>query len=164
MDDRLKKLDEIIYRTGVTYGEANAALTENDDDVIRAIVELEKAQQPKNCLGLQQMLEKTKEMKIQIIKDEQKIGEIPAAAGALGLVATCLMPRFAIVGAVSGMAALLSNVNLEISQPFDGNENPANGKGSNKINKSSKNGFEDPLLKEMADIAEQNCNGESCQL
>ena len=145
MEDMLKKLDEVIARTGASYGEAYEVLMKNDGDVIRSIVAIEKERRPKNYFGIHQMVEKTKDTKIQIKKDEELIGEIPAAAGILGVVATCFMPRFALVGAVSGVAAMLNHVNLEV-MPHGGVGKRERGLQEN----------DHSFVKELADLAEQN--------
>lgn len=39
--NRIEKLDEIVERKNITYGEAEKALTLNDDDLIKAILYIE---------------------------------------------------------------------------------------------------------------------------
>ena len=153
MQEMLKALDAVTDRTGVSYGEAYEALLKHDKDVIRAIIAIEKERRPKNYFGISQMVEKTKESKIHIMKDEEKIGEIPAAAGLLGVAATCLLPRFAIMGAVGSIAAMLNNVNLEITS-----EEKKNQKQSENTREKNDFSAHHDFVMEMANLAEQNNN------
>ena len=153
MQEMLKALDAVTDRTGVSYGEAYEALLKHDKDVIRAIIAIEKERRPKNYFGISQMVEKTKESKIQIMKDEEKNGEIPAAAGLLGVAATCLLPRFAMIGAVGSIAAMLNNVNLEITS-----EEKKNQKQSENTREKNDFSAHHDFVMEMANLAEQNNN------
>lgn len=155
LDGMLKDLDAVTRRTGVSYGEAYETLLKNDKDVIRAIIAIEKEQRPKNYFGISQMVEKTKETKIQIMKDDEKIGEIPAAAGILGVAATCLLPRFALIGAVGSIAALLNDVNLEIAV---NGEAPTGKKEEKKGERRNTFSSDHNFVMELANMAEQNSN------
>lgn len=153
MEGMLKDLDAVTRRTGVSYGDAYEAFMKNEKDVIRTIIAIEKEQRPKNYFGISQMVEKTKETKIQIMKDNEKLGEIPAAAGLLGVAATCLLPRFAVIGAVGSIAALLNDVNLEITA---GSDDGASGQVQGKTEcKNAFSGARDFVM-ELADMADQN--------
>ena len=153
METMLKDLDAVIRRTGVSYGDAYEALIKNDKDVIRTIIAIEKEQRPKNYFGITQMMEKTKETKIQIMKDNEKLGEIPAAAGILGVAATCLLPRFAMIGAVGSIAALLNDVNLEITT---GDGRDTSRQTAEKTERKSVFAGDRDFVMELADIADQN--------
>lgn len=153
METMLKDLDAVIRRTGVSYGDAYEALIKNDKDVIRTIIAIEKEQRPKNYFGITQMMEKTKETKIQIMKDNEKLGEIPAAAGILGVAATCFLPRFAVIGAVGSIAALLNDVNLEI---ITGDGSDTSRQTAEKTERKSVFSGDRDFVMELADIADQN--------
>lgn len=153
METILKDLDAVTRRTGVSYGEAYEALMKNDKDVIRTIIAIEKEQRPKNYFGISQMVEKTKESKIKIMKDNEKLGEIPAAAGILGMAATCLLPRFAVIGAVGSIAALLNDVNLELTTASD---SAANHHAQEKTERNSAFSGDRDFVMELADMADQN--------
>lgn len=156
METMLKDLDAVTRRTGVSYGDAYEAFLKNDKDVIRTVIAIEKEQRPKNYFGISQMMEKTKETKIQIMKDNEKLGEIPAAAGILGLAATCLLPRFAVIGAVGSIAALLNDVNLEIHAGHNTKEAADNSAGSERMNGNSAFSADRDFVIGLADTADQN--------
>lgn len=153
METMLKDLDAVTRRTGVSYGDAYEELIKNDKDVIRTIIAIEKEQRPKNYFGITQMMEKTKETKIQIMKDNEKLGEIPAAAGILGMAATCLLPRFAVIGAVGSIAALLNDVNLEI---VAGGDSALRDRESEKTERKNVFSGDRDFVMELADMADQN--------
>lgn len=119
--EKLEKLDQIRERTGVTFAEADAALTRANGDVVAAIIDLEQKAQ-KNTVKEEvwvkgnELVEKFKELIKQgnirriIIKDEEgkTLVEIPMTIGLLG---TVIAPYVAILG---GLAAMITKCKIEI--------------------------------------------------
>lgn len=119
--EKLEKLDQIRERTGVTFAEADAALTRANGDVVAAIIDLEQNAQ-KNTVKEEvwvkgnELVEKFKELIKQgnirriIIKDEEgkTLVEIPMTIGLLG---TVIAPYVAILG---GLAAMITKCKIEI--------------------------------------------------
>jgi len=135
LDEILKKIDEIKSRMNVTYHEAKEALEKNQGDVLAAIVYLERhesagrtMEQGKNILhGLQGILGKSKETKIQVLKEGRPVAEVPAAAGVLGLVGALAIPGAAVVGVLGSVAAMMNKYSLTIQKNGASEEEPQEG-------------------------------------
>ncbi len=119
--NRLEKLDLIRERTGATYGEADAALSRADGDVVKAIIDLEHRGEKGNVkeefwVKGNELVDKVKELIKQgnitriIVKSEEgkTLVEIPMTIGVLG---TVIAPTVAILG---GLAALVTRCKIEI--------------------------------------------------
>lgn len=123
MKELLTQLDEIIGRTGVSYAKAKEVLEAHDGDVLQAIIAIEQeSEKDASFCALKEMMEKSKNSKIKILKDGQQIGEIPLTAGIVGLVGTLMLPRFTAVGAVGSLAAIFNNISMQIEKPSEKNE------------------------------------------
>lgn len=127
--ERLEKLDQIRERTGATYGEADAALTRAEGDVVKAIIELEERHHYTNTTngGVREefwvrgneMVDKVKEIIKKgnvtrvIVKSEdgRTLVEIPMTVGVVG---TVIAPYAAILG---GLAALVTKCKIIIEHP-----------------------------------------------
>lgn len=124
-DERLKKIDEIVNRTYVSYETAKKALEDANGDVLEAVILIEN--QNKNFSSSdakvkgEQILEEIKKAlkkgnatKITVKKNNETIVNIPITAGLVGAV---LAPVLAAAGVT---AALLTQCSVEILQA-DGN-------------------------------------------
>ncbi|AZR74853.1 hypothetical protein BBF96_06960 [Anoxybacter fermentans] len=113
----------IRERTGVSYGEADAALTRANGDVVKAIIDLEeKAKQSKVkeefWVKGNELVDKVKELIKKgnvtriIVKNEEGVTlvEIPVTLGVLG---TMIAPYVAILG---GLAALVTRCKIVIEK------------------------------------------------
>lgn len=125
---RLEKLDMIRERTGATYSEADEALTAANDDVVKAILEIERkehqnvdsnsnsALKEEFWVKGNELVDKAKELikkgnvtKINVkSEDGETLVEIPVTIGVLG---TVIAPYVAILG---GLAALITRCKIEI--------------------------------------------------
>lgn len=133
-DERLKKIDEIVNRTYVSYETAKKALDDANGDVLEAVILIEN--QNKNFSSSdakvkgEQILEEIKKAlkkgnatKITVKKNNETIVNIPITAGLVGAV---LAPVLAAAGVT---AALLTQCSVEILQD-DGNVIDVNDKVS----------------------------------
>mgnify|MGYP006300079213 CR=1 FL=1 len=134
--ERLEKLDMIRERTGASYGEADAALTKNDGDIVKAIIDLEgkgfesgdegdsdfsgrlKKEKEEFWVKGNDLVDKVKEIIKKgnvtriIVKNEegQTLVEIPVTIGVVG---TVIAPYVAILG---GLAALVTRCKIVIEK------------------------------------------------
>lgn len=126
--ERLEKLDQIRERTGVSYGEADAALARAEGDVVKAIIDLEERTHHTSMGGGvreefwvrgNEMVDKVKEIIKKgnvtrvIVKSEdgRTLVEIPMT---VGLVGTVIAPYAAILG---GLAAIVTRCKIIIEHP-----------------------------------------------
>lgn len=137
--DRLEKLDMIRDRTGASYGEADAALTRAEGDVVKAIIELEQKGSQGATSGDtgdhdriteeiwvkgNELVDKVKELIKKgnvtrvIVKNEEgkTLVEIPMTIGVVG---TVLAPTVAILG---GVAAIVTKCKIEIEREKDSSD------------------------------------------
>lgn len=137
--DRLEKLDMIRDRTGASYGEADAALTRADGDVVKAIIELEQKDAKHATSGEtgghdriteeiwvkgNELVDKVKELIKKgnvtrvVVKNEEGeiLVEIPMTIGVVG---TVLAPTVAILG---GLAAIVTKCKIEIERKKDSSD------------------------------------------
>ncbi len=137
--ERLEILDMIRERTGVSYAEAEEALTRANDDVVKAIIDLEKQDQHSKVteefwVKGSDMVDKVKELIKKgnvtriIIKGEDgnTLVEIPATIGVLG---TVIAPTVAILG---GLTALVTRckITIERREPVNKSQTTENTKDS----------------------------------
>ncbi len=120
MEEQLKKIDVIRERLNVTYAQAKQALDTAEDDVVKAIIELEKEiANSKWTEEVQikgsEMLDKIKDLihrgnvtKIRVKKNNRVLLNIPVTVGAVGVI---LAPYMAALGVLAGM---LTHCTLEI--------------------------------------------------
>ena len=126
--NELKKLDIIRNRFEVSYTEAREILTENNGDLVSALITLEELGEIKSGEGGmgenqfrvkgRELINKIKEIiregnvnKIVVKNDEKTLLDIPVTAGVAGLV---LFPYITVLG---GLAALYKDYTLEIERP-----------------------------------------------
>lgn len=141
-DERLKKIDEIVNRTYVSYETAKKALDDANGDVLEAVILIEN--QNKNFSSTdakvkgEQILEEIKKAlkkgnatKITVKKNNETIVNIPITAGLVGAV---IAPFLAAAGVT---AALLTQCSVEILQS-DGNVIDVNEKVSEGMDNMKK--------------------------
>lgn len=124
MTDDLYKIDIIRERLGVSYKEAQDALELAGGDVVAAIVSLEgeevkfteNLEQNKDKLvsQIQSILQKGNVTKVRVKKANKVITEMPAALGAIGIVAILLSGPFAVLAGLGGIAAMMNDYTLEV--------------------------------------------------
>lgn len=132
MDEILKKIDQIKDRTGVSYASAKEALEKSGGSVVDAIIYLEDQlhsperramEQGKNLWhGFQEVVQKTKDTKIRVLKEGKPVTEVSAAVGVIGLVGALAIPGVAALGAVGSVAALMNKYSLEVKKDDDATE------------------------------------------
>ncbi len=127
MNEKLQELDAIISRTGAGYALAAAALEQNDNDVVRAIVAIEngmelpgmlqnvggwaKHKADRFCRDLEEMVCKSKDDRVQICKNGCQMADMPAPLAVAALAGMLFLPsmlRAASFGALAAMAAGMS--------------------------------------------------------
>ncbi len=124
-DEKLKKIDEIVNRTYVSYETAKQALEDADGDILEAVILIENKNKSFSSSDAkmkgEQILEEIKKVlkkgnatKITIKKNNETIVNIPITAGVVGVM---LAPFLATAGVT---AALLTQCSVEILQE-DGN-------------------------------------------
>ena len=126
--DELKKIDIIRNRFDVNYTEAREILTENNDDLVSALINLEEMgkcdseedvrKENQFRVKGQELINRIREIiregnvnKIVVKNDNKVLLEIPVTAGVAGLV---LFPYITVLG---GLAALYKDYTLEIERP-----------------------------------------------
>lgn len=124
MTDDLYKIDIIRERLGVSYKEAQEALEKAGGDVVSAIVSLEEEEislhenfehsKDKLVSQVHSILQKGNVSKVRVKKENNVVIEIPAAVGALGVVAMLLSAPFAVVAGLGSIAAMLNDYTLEV--------------------------------------------------
>lgn len=124
-DEKLKKIDEIVNRTYVSYETAKQALEDSNGDILEAVILIENKNKSFSSSDAkmkgEQILEEIKKIlkkgnatKITIKKNNETIVNIPITAGVVGVM---LAPFLATAGVT---AALLTQCSVEILQE-DGN-------------------------------------------
>lgn len=120
-DEKLKKIDEIVSRTYVSYETAKKALEEANDDVLEAVILIENQNKSFNSSDakvkgeqildeIKKVLKKGNATKITVKKNNETIVNIPITAGVVGAV---LSPLLAAAGVT---VALLTQCTVEIQQ------------------------------------------------
>ena len=146
MSISLEKIDLVTERTHVTYEDAKKALEACNDDVIEAIIFIEKhhkTNSDKNTAkesthifeDIKKLVKKGNENKFVIEKDDKTVLNIPDNAA---LVDTVLVPPMAVIGAA---AALFTKHSLKVEKP-DGTDSEVNkvfNKVSEAVNTASDN-------------------------
>jgi uncharacterized protein DUF4342 len=124
-DEKLKKIDEIVNRTYVSYETAKQALEDSDGDILEAVILIENKNKSFNSSDakmkgeqildeIKKVLKKGNATKVTIKKNNETIVNIPVTAGVVGVM---LAPFLATAGVT---AALLTQCSVEIVQE-DGN-------------------------------------------
>lgn len=121
--ERLKKVDQIRERTGVSYTEAAELLDKAEGDVLQAIIIYEKARSKSPTQWFnwedkgEEVLDRIKSLirqgnvtKIVVKKEGRSMAEIPVTAGVIGAV---IAPMLALV---SGAVCLLGRCSIEIER------------------------------------------------
>ncbi|GFN22504.1 DUF4342 domain-containing protein [Thermanaeromonas sp. C210] len=128
MSTELEKIDILRKRVGLSSREAKQALDEAGGDVIEALIRLEEGKKEETVHALEtwgerlltrikEILHKGKVTKIKIKKDGKTVAEIPATAGALGVLGVLASTELAILAGISSVAALFNRYTLEIERP-----------------------------------------------
>jgi len=128
MSTELDKIDILRKRLGLTYREAKKALDEAGGDVIEALIRYEEGKKSevveqietwssKILARIKDILQKGQATKIKIKKDGKTVAEIPATAGALGVLGILASTELAILAGISTVAALFNRYTLEIERP-----------------------------------------------
>ena len=173
MDITLEKVDQVIQRTGASYGEAKKALELYDADVLDAIIYLEnqKNEQKSNeginnensvktetieelKLWLKDLINKGNVTRIKVSKDGKKLVDVPVNAGiAAGVIAVIIPPILAFVV----VAAVVTSVTIEITRE-DGSVEVVNKYISKALNdaKDKAADFAEKVKEKTQDI---NCDG-----
>ncbi len=130
MDITLEKVEQVISRTGATYGEAKEALLESNGDVLDAIIYLEnkKSYSEKSKKFKEEafnsfdelkeringIIEKGNVSRIVVKKDDRILVDVPVNAGvAVGVIALIWTPILLAVGIVTTVAF---NLTFEITK------------------------------------------------
>lgn len=121
----LEKVDQVIERTGVSYAEAKFALEACNEDVLEAIIYIEKQQEDKKenkynqetiqdfKKWLKDLVNKGNITRIRIRKDEKEIVDIPVNAGIAAGVIAIIIPQ---VLAFLVIAAVVTKITIEITK------------------------------------------------
>ncbi|NLG84332.1 MAG: DUF4342 domain-containing protein [Firmicutes bacterium] len=119
MED-LEKIDLLRRRAHLSYEEARRLLAEHNNDVVEALVALEKQDRLSRpqaetageiIAGLEKLWRASRRTRFRLRQDDKTIVELPVAAG---LVGALLAPEVAVLGAV---AALFSRCTMEVIRP-----------------------------------------------
>ena len=130
MDITLEKVEQVISRTGATYGEAKEALIASDGDVLDAIIYLENKkdfsekgnkfkEEAFNSFDelkqrINEIIEKGNVSRIIVKKDDRVLVDVPVNAGvAVGVIALIWTPIILAVGIVTTVAF---NLTFEITK------------------------------------------------
>ncbi len=120
-NEKLKKIDEVVSRTYVSYETAKKALEEANDDVLEAIILIQSRNKTFNTSDakakgeqlfeeMKKILKKGNATKITIKKNNETVLNIPVTAGLVG----ALVAPFLTAAGVT--AALLTQCSVEILQ------------------------------------------------
>lgn len=126
-ETELEKIDILRKRLGLSYREAKKALDEAGGDVIEALIRFEEGKKEavveqleswggKVLARIREILQKGNATKIKIKKDGKTVAEIPATAGALGVMGVLASTELAILAGISTVAALFNRYTLEIER------------------------------------------------
>ena len=127
MDVTLEKVDQVIERTGVTYGEAKKALEVCQGDVLEAIIYLENMNKIENEFQqdaksetieefktwLKELIKKGNVTRIKVSKDEKVLVDVPVNAGIAAGVIAVIVPSVLAFGVI---AAVATKVTIEITK------------------------------------------------
>jgi len=128
--EELNKIDEIRKRMGVTYQEAKDALDKNNNDLVEALLYLEKNDKKWDAKleekgkqlteHIRELIKKGNVTKVRLKKGERIVFEVSGTVGVLGIGGAILVPPLALIGVIGTLAALVNNYKLEIVY-HDGN-------------------------------------------
>jgi hypothetical protein len=117
MSNQFDKVDEIVKRTGCSYEEAKAALEEAEEDMLAALILIEKSKSKGQKFKaksddivdeIKKVIKEANATKLVVLREGETIINIPISAGAVGVV---LAPLFSVAGLT---AAMLSKCTIEI--------------------------------------------------
>lgn len=142
MLSELEKIDIIRARTGVTFREAKQYLDEAGGDVVQALMNMEEedkvrgqAEEAEEREGFfyersaccqdvveqfKNALKKGHKTRIKVKQGERVVLELPAAAGAVGLLAALASSELALLGALGAVTAMAKKYSLEFEQQDSG--------------------------------------------
>ncbi|MGG7176513.1 DUF4342 domain-containing protein [Clostridium paraputrificum] len=121
----LEKVDQVKERTGVTYGEAKAALEITNGDVLEAIIYLEKNSTINNNVEeetsenmsetveefknwLKEIIKKGNVSRIKVRKDDTELVDVPVNAGIAATVIAIIIPPILAFGVIAAVATKLT--------------------------------------------------------
>ena len=118
----LEKVDQVIERTGVSYGEAREALEICQGDVLEAIIYLENLGETEDSkkeetveelkVWIKELRNKGNVTRIKIKKEDQEIVDVPVNAGiSAGIIAVVVPPLLAF----GVIAAVATKITIEIT-------------------------------------------------
>ena len=126
MGNELENIDLIKARTGVSYREAKKALDDAGGDVVQALINLEEKDQDFtekiHCRGqdlldnLKSILQRGQETRIKVKQGDRIVFEVPAAVGAVGLLAALASSELAVLGALGTVTAMAKKYTLEFER------------------------------------------------
>ncbi len=131
----LEKIDLLRARMGISYKEAKEALEEAGSDVVQALINLEekskklgeKIQDYRSEIvdQLKELWSKGKSTRLLLKRGDQKVLEIPAVAGILGLAGVLARSELALLATLGAVTAMTKHYSLEIAWPEEDRREPA---------------------------------------
>ncbi|MEC9489047.1 MAG: DUF4342 domain-containing protein [Halanaerobium sp.] len=130
--NELEKVDIIKERLGVSYEKAYEALQAEKDDLVKALIRLEKEESREEITVMgHELVQKVKEIikkgnvtKVRVKHDGKVLVEIPVTLGVAGAL---ILPQIAVL---AGIAALVTQCTLEVERPGNNGEEAP---GSQKV-------------------------------
>lgn len=126
MLSELDKIDAIRARTGVSFREAKKFLDDAGGDVVQALMNMEEKEGPfterlqsggQDVINhLKAALKRGQKTKIKVKQGDRIVFEIPATAGAVGLLAALASSELAVLGALGAVTAMAKKYTLEFER------------------------------------------------
>ncbi|BCV20581.1 hypothetical protein hamaS1_06500 [Moorella sp. Hama-1] len=124
----LEKIDQLRQRLGLSYREAKEALDRSGGDLLAALIQYEEGvrEETQSTLGnwgtklmerLRDILHQGNVTRIKVKKDGKTVAEIPATAGALGILGVLASSELAVLAGLSTVAALFNRYTMEVERP-----------------------------------------------
>lgn len=124
----LEKIDQLRKRLGLSYREAKEALDRAGGDLLEALIQCEEGvkEETQGILGnwggklmdqIRNILHQGNVTRIKVKKDGKTVAEIPATAGALGILGVLASSELAVLAGLSTVAALFNRYTLEVERP-----------------------------------------------
>ncbi|MDN5325719.1 MAG: hypothetical protein PWP41_415 [Moorella sp. (in: firmicutes)] len=124
----LEKIDQLRKRLGLSYREAKEALDRAGGDLLEALIQYEEGvkEETQSALGnwgsklierIRNILHQGNVTRIKVKKDGKTVAEIPATAGALGILGVLASSELAVLAGLSTVAALFNRYTLEVERP-----------------------------------------------
>ncbi|MGI9860799.1 DUF4342 domain-containing protein [Moorella naiadis] len=124
----LEKIDQLRQRLGLSYREAKETLDRTGGDLLAALIQYEEGvrEETQSTLGnwstkfmerLRDILHQGNVTRIKVKKDGKTVAEIPATAGALGILGVLASSELAVLAGLSTVAALFNRYTLEVERP-----------------------------------------------